>query len=257
MRSTLGSDAQMDATMRRSTEARPDGEKIVRFDRVERAAHWLTAVLVLILIVTGAILYIPSFSVAIGRRLLIEDIHVYVGISVFVPLFISLVGPWGRALRRDIISMNRFTKGELSWLRSFGARGHNALGKFNPGQKLNTYAVGALLTVLLVTGVVLRWGSFVSVSWRTSATFVHDWFAVFLALVVVGHIAFALTHPGALRSMLTGRVSVRWAKRHAPAWTTTKQGATPGAGGPTVRVQHPQTDVTRVADQLPTGGTRR
>jgi formate dehydrogenase subunit gamma len=243
--------------MRRSTEAPPVSEKVIRFDRVERAAHWLTAVLVLILIVTGAILYIPSFSVAIGRRLLIEDIHVYVGISVFVPLLISLIGPWGRALRRDLTSMNRFTKGELAWLRSFGARGHNALGKFNPGQKLNTYAVGALLTVLLVTGVILRWGSFVSVSWRTSATFVHDWFAVFLALVVIGHIAFALTHPGALRSMLTGRVTVRWAKRHAPAWTITKHGATDSAGGPTRRAPRPRTNASRVTDQLPTGGTRR
>lgn len=252
-----GSDGRMDATMRPSREGRGDGAQIVRFDRVERAAHWLTAALVLVLVVTGAILYIPAFSVAIGRRLLIEDIHVYVGVAVFVPLIVSLLGPWGRALRRDLGSMNRFTKGELSWLRSFGARGHDALGKFNPGQKLNTYAVGALLTVLLATGVILRWGNFVSVSWRTSATFVHDWFAVFLAALIVGHIVFALTHPGALRSMVTGRVTLRWAKRHAPAWALAR-GETPDRVDRNGRrTRDLASNGTRIADQQRTGGKAR
>jgi formate dehydrogenase subunit gamma len=242
--------------MRPSPEAPDDSSKVVRFDRIERLAHWLTAALVLVLIVTGAILYIPSFSVAIGRRLLIEDIHLYVGISVFVPLLVSLLGPWGRALRRDLASMNRFSKGELAWLRSLGARGHNALGKFNPGQKLNTYAIGALLTVLLVTGVILRWGNFVSVSWRTSATFVHDWFAVFIAAVVIGHVAFALTHPAALRSMLTGRVTTRWVRRHAPAWAIERQDE-PGGADATRREAAEAPNPTRVADRISTGGQRR
>jgi formate dehydrogenase subunit gamma len=235
--------------VRGSTRERGDGALVVRFDRVERAAHWLTAALVLVLVVTGAILYIPAFSVAIGRRLLIEDIHVYVGIAVFIPLIVSLVGPWGRALRRDLKSMNRFSKGELSWLRSFGGRGNDALGKFNPGQKLNTYGVGALLTMLLVTGVILRWGNFVSVSWRTSATFVHDWFAVFLTALIVGHILFALTHPSALRSMVTGRVTIRWAKRHAPAWALAKQDAPGPLEGVAPRSGSRNSDRTRVKDQ--------
>ena len=64
--------------------------RLLRFDRVERAAHWATAVLVLVLIATGTILYIPALSIAVGRRLLIEDIHVYSGIAVFVPVVLSL-----------------------------------------------------------------------------------------------------------------------------------------------------------------------
>jgi formate dehydrogenase subunit gamma len=200
-------------------------ERILRFDVVERIAHWTTAVLVLTLVVTGTILYIPALSIAVGRRLVIEDIHLYVGVAVFVPLIVSLVGPWGRSLRRDLSSMNRITKAEWEWLRSFGARGRKAIGKFNPGQKLNTYAVAGLLTVLFVTGLMLRWGNFVSVSWRTSATFVHDWFALAIAVVIFGHILFALTHPGALRSMITGWVTRTWANRHAPGWDQ------PAAGG--------------------------
>jgi formate dehydrogenase subunit gamma len=191
---------------------------VLRFDRVERAAHWLTALLVLTLSVTGAILYVPSLSVAVGRRLLIEDIHVYAGVAVFAPLAVAAAGPWGRRLRADLASMNRFSTSEVAWLRSLGRRGRQSIGKFNPGQKLNTFGIGALLLVLLVTGLILRWGNFLAVSWRTGATFVHDWFALAVIIVALGHILFAVTHPPALRSMVTGTVRRSWLTRHAPAW---------------------------------------
>lgn len=193
-------------------------EQLLRFDRVERAAHWLTALVVITLIATGLILYIPSLSAAVGRRLLIEDIHVFAGISVFVPILGAIAGRWGSRLRSDLVSMNRFSKADRAWLRSFGRRGQREIGKFNPGQKLNTFGIAGLLGVLLLTGLILRWGNFVSVQWRTGATFTHDWFALALVVLVVGHIFFAAAHPAALRSMVTGRVTPQWIRRHAPAW---------------------------------------
>jgi formate dehydrogenase subunit gamma len=178
----------------------------------------LTALTVLTVAATGVILYIPALSLAVGRRLLVEDVHVYAGIAMFLPVAVAAAGPWGRRLRADLKSMNRFSSAETAWLRSLGKRGRASIGKFNPGQKLNTFGIGALLTVLLVTGLILRWGNFLAVHWRTGATFVHDWFALALIVVVVGHILFALTHPSALRSMITGRVRASWLQRHAPAW---------------------------------------
>jgi formate dehydrogenase subunit gamma len=56
------------------------------------------------------------------------------------------------------------------------------------------------------------------VQWRTGATFTHDWFALALVVLVVGHICFAAAHPGALRSMVTGSVTPQWVRRHAPGW---------------------------------------
>jgi formate dehydrogenase subunit gamma len=194
--------------------------RVPRFDRTERAVHWTTALLVLALTATGAALYVPSLSVAVGRRLLVEDTHIYVGLAVFVPTLVALVGRWGAALRADLAEMNGFTRNEVSWLKSLGRRGRSSVGKFNPGQKLNTNAIGGLLVVLFITGLILRWGNFLPVTVRTGATFVHDVFAVVLVVVVIGHVAFALTHPQALRSMVTGWVSERWARHHAPAWRT-------------------------------------
>ncbi len=52
----------------------------------------------------------------------------------------------------------------------------------------------------------------------TGATFVHDWTAIATWTVVTGHILVALGNPGSLRSMLTGRMSRRWAEDHHPRW---------------------------------------
>ena len=35
---------------------------------------------------------------------------------------------------------------------------------------------------------------------------------------IAGHVLFALTHPGALRSMFRGWVTEAWARRHAAGW---------------------------------------
>ena len=214
--------------MPQSTEARSVG-RIVRFDRVERVTHWLTALIVLSLIGTGVILYVPSLSAAVGRRLLIEDIHVYAGVSVFVPLLIAAAGRWGTRLRRDLLGMNRFSRADRAWLASTGRRGRQGIGKFNPGQKLNTFAVGSFLAVLLGTGVILRWGNFLAVTWRTGATFTHDWFALILIVLVLGHVVMAAAHPATIRSMVVGWVTPAWVERHAPAWRPHEQ---PFDGGP-------------------------
>jgi formate dehydrogenase subunit gamma len=67
------------------------------------------------------------------------------------------------------------------------------MGKFNAGQKLfAAFAAGALV-VMLATGIVLHLFGHFPLSWRAGATFVHNWLAVALVVVVVGHICKALS----------------------------------------------------------------
>jgi formate dehydrogenase subunit gamma len=47
---------------------------------------------------------------------------------------------------------------------------------------------------------------------------VHDWFALGLGLLVVGHIVEAVHDPEARRGMRTGRVSPGWAMREHRDW---------------------------------------
>jgi len=63
------------AVERDLSEALPagtDSSRLLRFDAVERGVHWLTAALVLTLVVTGAILYVPSLERLVGEREIVK-----------------------------------------------------------------------------------------------------------------------------------------------------------------------------------------
>jgi formate dehydrogenase subunit gamma len=196
----------------------------LRFDRVERAAHWANAVLFGILMLTALILYFPGLSGIVGRRALVLNIHVWTGIALPIPLLISVIGAWGTGMRRDLRRVNRWTRDEIAWLWALGRRAPRVVDKFNPGQKLNSIFVGGAIVVMLATGIVLRWFPFFPVSWRMGATFVHDVLALAIFIAVIGHILLAFAHPEALRSMFSGWISKGWAARHAPAWLREETG---------------------------------
>jgi formate dehydrogenase subunit gamma len=198
--------------------ARQSVGRILRFDRVQRAAHWANALLFGILMLTALALYFPSLSGVVGRRALVANIHVWSGVALPVPILIALVGPWGAQMRRDLRRINQWTHDEVKWLRSLGRNAPRVVDKFNPGQKLNAIFIGGSIAVMLATGCILKWFRFFPVSWRTGATFVHDVLALAIFAVVIGHILFALTHPDSMRSMIKGWVSEAWAARHAPGW---------------------------------------
>jgi formate dehydrogenase subunit gamma len=192
--------------------------RIVRFDRVQRAAHWANALLFGILMVTALPLYFGSLADVVGRRALVADIHLWTGVALPIPIIVSVLGPWGAQMRRDLRRINVWTKDEVAWLRAFGQRTHKVVDKFNPGQKLNAIFIGGSIVIMLATGSILKWFRFFPVSWRTGATFVHDVLAFAIFVVVAGHILFAVTHWDSLRSMIKGWVSEEWAARHAPGW---------------------------------------
>jgi formate dehydrogenase subunit gamma len=192
---------------------------LVRFDVTERLVHWSLGAIVITLIVTGLFLYIPALALSIGHRALIENIHVYVGITLPAPLVVGLVGPWRKGLAADVKRLNRWAPGEAAWFhRARPGERRPRLGKFNPGQKLNAAVLAGALAAMLVTGVMMRWAPPSLITAQTGATLVHDGFFLVIGILVVGHILMALAHPSALRSMFGGRVSRAWARRHAPRW---------------------------------------
>jgi formate dehydrogenase subunit gamma len=201
------------------------GGWLLRFDRVERVVHWLNASLFALLVLTGAALYLTPLQSLIGRRELVETVHVYAGMALPLPVLAALSGSWGRGLRADLARINRWSAEDRRWLCSGGRGGARRgtgvrwrLGKFNPGQKLNAaFSAGAGL-VMLGTGCLLRWYRPFPLDWRVGATFVHNWLALLFVVVVAGHVILAVSDRDAMGSMLTGRIDVSWAATHAPAW---------------------------------------
>jgi formate dehydrogenase subunit gamma len=187
-----------------------------RFSRAERIVHRTTAALMIACILTAAILYNGPLAIRVGHRRLIELIHVSAGFALPVPMVIGLASA---AYRADLRRLNRFTPSDWRWLRSRSRRdGTIRVGKFNAGQKLNASLTAGSVLVLLGTGTIMFFPNLTRLAWRTGSTFVHDWFALALGLLVLGHIFYALNDPEARRGMRHGRVSARWAHLHHPAW---------------------------------------
>ena len=191
--------------------------RLQRFDRVERTAHWLVAVLFGALMVTALALYFGSIFGVVLPRHTVAQIHLWCGLALPIPVIASLAGRWGRGMRADLRRVSAWTPEEVRSLTG-RAPAHLDADKFNPGQKLNTIFIGASILIMLVTGSMLQWFRFFPVVLRTNATFVHDVFSLAIFVVVIGHVLMALTHPEALKSMVSGSISEGWAARHAPRW---------------------------------------
>jgi len=181
-------------------------------------------------LLTAAMLYIGPLSTLVGRRGVVEWIHVAAGLALPVPLLLGLAS---KAMRADLRVLDRFTASDWKWLRAKDRRsGRIAVGKFNAGQKLNAnFQLGAIL-VMLLTGSVMRFANHWPIAWRTGATFVHDWLAYAVLVVVIGHMYMAARDPFALGGMRTGFVPRAWAKREHAAWeaqATTASTAVSGA----------------------------
>ena len=190
--------------------------ELPRFSRAERLVHRATAVLTGACVLTGFVLYYGPVSLIIGHRHAVELVHVVAGFGLPVPM---LLGALSAAYRSDAGRLNRFSREDWRWLRSRQRRaGGFDVGKFNAGQKLNAALSAGAVLVLLGTGVVLFAPDLFRLSWRTGATFVHDWTALALGLLVLGHLRHALADPDAREGMRTGRVTRTWARREHPAW---------------------------------------
>jgi formate dehydrogenase subunit gamma len=189
---------------------------LLRFTAAERRVHRTTAVLMGLCLLTAAILYVGPLAVLVGRRALVVRIHVLAGIGLPVPM---IAGYLSAAFRADVRRLNRWQPVDRTWLRSKDRRsGRLPVGKFNAGQKLNAAFIAGAILVQFGTGLIMRWGQHLPLDLRTGATFVHDWLAAAVFVLVLGHLNFALRDGEARRGMRSGVVSLRWARREHRAW---------------------------------------
>lgn len=210
MTSTPGSDSPTGATMPRPTDRR------ARFARAERRVHRGTAALMLICIATAACLYVPALAQLVGRRRLVVTVHEWAGVLLPLPL---LLGLGSRALRADLSRLGRFAPYDRQWVSAVLHRvPRRPAGKFNAGQKLYAAWIAGAALVMIGTGLLMWFTDLAPLVWRTGATFVHDWLALAVGLVVAGHVWMAVRDPESRRGMRTGTVDRLWAVREHPHW---------------------------------------
>ncbi|MBB6436476.1 cytochrome b/b6 domain-containing protein [Streptomyces candidus] len=211
MTSTPGSAGPTDATTPPPSERPSRGAQwsptprpapVRRFSPAERLVHRTTAILMLTCLATAGCLYLPSLAELVGRRHLVVTVHIWTGLLLPVPYLLGLAS---RAFRADLALLGRLTPVDRAWLRAVRRRRPaRPSGKFNAGQKLFAGWIAGATLVMLGTGLLMWLTHLTPLTWRTGATFVHDWLSLAMGTVIAGHLWMAATHPEARRAMRTG-----------------------------------------------------
>lgn len=215
------------------TAAGESGVKILRFNAVERLAHWTTATAFIILAITG-------LNLVFGKRLLMPLIgpdafstwsfwakyaHDFVAWAFMLGVLVMLV-TW--------IWDNLPDRYDANWLKVGGGffdksnRTHPPAGRFNTGQKLIFWAVLLGGIALSVSGIYMLFPfSFADINGMQTAQYVHAVVGVLLVAVIIAHIYIGtLGMEGAYEAMGSGTVDLNWAKEHHSVWVAQQQAET-------------------------------
>ena len=199
------------------------GNMVPRISKYERYVHWFTAIIFVLLTVTGlAILYgryvlIPllgpeGFSVTANVS---KAIHNYIG-----PLFlIGVVLMFFNFVRDSWFDLKVDTKWVLTGGGYFGS-GHPSAGKFNAGQKAWFWVAILGGLVLVGSGLVLDFANYGQ--GRTMMQDAHVIHSI-SSVIVIG---FFLVHlytgtvgvEGSLESVVSGNVDENFIKQHHDLW---------------------------------------
>jgi formate dehydrogenase subunit gamma len=199
---------------------------IERYKRRSVLLHWVHSASFVALILTGSVSFLPGTGPVGGGAIGILH-RIAVVVFVAIPALHSVLEP--RTALGFVKEAFAWGRDDLKWFLAapgyyFGGpeEGMPAQGRVNAGQRLWELVILVTGLIFLGTGTILwffRWSVPIYVyQW---ALFVHGVaFVIVLAMFVV-HLYTGVLHPRfreSLRSMLDGKVSPSYAKRHYRKW---------------------------------------
>jgi formate dehydrogenase subunit gamma len=199
---------------------RLDEERVPRFSSGTRIVHWTIAAAFVLALLSGLALFEPAFywlSALFGGGPFMRILHPYIGAALGILFFAYAGGIWRE---------NLLLASDYEWLRQSRAILFKKVelpveGKYNAGQKVLFWILGALILGLLATGVLI-WRPWFAHAFsgetRRIAVIVHALcgFAMFVAIGI--HVYAAYWTRGSIFGMVRGWVPARWARFHHPEW---------------------------------------
>jgi formate dehydrogenase subunit gamma len=206
-------------------------DDIQRFTYVERIVHWVVGLSFLFLLLTGLAFSHPRLfwiTTLVGGGPTARILHPWIGV-VFGLSILAMLVIWARDMRVGAA--------DRAWLRAIRhyAVHHRekvpAAGKYNGGQKLFFWSMGALGVLYVVSGIPM-WlpAGFLGLGPFYGATvnvmrLLHYVATVGGGLLLIVHVYLGtVAYPGTLGAMLHGSVTRAWAKLHHPAWHEDESG---------------------------------
>lgn len=195
--------------------------QVDRYTLPARINHWITAVSLVLLALSGMALFTPSLfwlTGLFGGGQMTRVLHPWIG----VVLFFSFTGLFLRFWK-----LNLPKREDGTWLARITdvLRGHEErlpeVGKYNAGQKFVFWSMSALILVLITSGIVM-WDqyfyNFTTIEQKRIAILAHAVAAVFAICVWIIHVYAAIWVKGTIGAMTRGQVTGGWAWRHHRKW---------------------------------------
>lgn len=192
-----------------------------RYTAAARANHWVTALSLVLLALSGLALFSPSLYFLTGLFGGGENaraIHPWIG----VVLFFSFLGLFLRFWKANL-----WRREDGTWLARLRdvITGHEEnlpeVGKYNAGQKFVFWSMSLLIVVLITSGIVI-WDQYffeyTTIEQKRVAVLVHAIAAILAICVWIVHVYAAIWVRGTIRAMTRGSVTGGWAWRHHRKW---------------------------------------
>lgn len=192
-----------------------------RYSAGARLNHWVTAISLVLLALSGLALFHPSLfflTDLFGGGQWTRTIHPWIG----VVLFVSFAGLFLRFWKANL-----WKREDGTWMARLRdvLTGHEEnlpeVGKYNAGQKVVFWAMSILILVLIVSGLVIwdqYFAQYTSIDQKRMAVLIHAIAAVTIICVWIVHVYAAIWVRGTIDAMTRGRVTGGWAWRHHRKW---------------------------------------
>jgi formate dehydrogenase subunit gamma len=186
-----------------------------------RVNHWVTAISLILLTLSGAALFHPALfflSGLFGGGSNTRALHPWIGVVLLASFAILFV---------QMVKYNFWTKADTKWMRHIGdvMSGHEEnlpeIGKYNGAQKIVFWLMTLLILVLFGTGLMIWYeyfGASFTIEQQRLGHIVHALAAVAMLLVVIVHIYAGFYVRGTISAMTEGKVTGGWAFRHHRLW---------------------------------------
>jgi formate dehydrogenase subunit gamma len=194
---------------------------IARYTPLARINHWITAITLILLALSGMALFHPALfflSALFGGGVTDRAIHPWFGVVLLVSFALLFV----RFARHNL-----WNRDDSRWMGALPRVLANdeehapEVGRYNAGQKLVFWGMTLLILVLFLTGLVI-WDvyffSYTDIEQKRIAQLLHSLAAVAIISVWIVHVYAALWVRGSVQGMTRGTVTAGWSWKHHRKW---------------------------------------
>jgi formate dehydrogenase subunit gamma len=197
------------------------GGTVGRYTAGSRANHWLTAICLILLALSGMAFFHPSLfflTDLFGGGVWTRIIHPWIG----VVLMLSFLGLFLRFWHHNL-----WRREDSRWMASINDVINNReerlpeVGRYNAGQKLVFWLMSLAVLLMFVSGLVLwdeYFAAYFTVDQKRLAGVLHAAGAVLFCFILIVHVYAAFWVKGTLRAMTRGSVTGGWAWKHHRKW---------------------------------------